>query len=414
MSSWEQVPNPPWRPVAPPPNVVSVGSRKNIWGVNTVTGVIYQWHERDGYWQIRTGESTYPPAAAADGSVFCVNTFQGIDMWEGSWISLPASSTPECQQVVAGSVDNLWALDTSGESYQYDATSHVWHPMGNGIAYLAVAQDGTVLALGNVLGAAVIFQYSSTSSEWEVVKGPEGVEDLTQIAVVNQGVIWAIDSSGTIYRLYNNAWEVIEGYLTSLSAASDNTVWGTDGSQILRFCSCPPISALTSLTLGVSPDSIVNYNTLSATAANGSTNAENGYGMTGLMVVDESAGNECYGSLSPGTVFLFPGISITDNPDPEPYANASLLKLNCESQDPLRFSEGGATMHAQMCKLLGLDPSYFIGFSLTYPWVTTSGVNINYHSGTCNVRWFGSRDIPSCSCNRINWRNQIMAALASL
>lgn len=409
MSSWEQVLNPPWRPVVPPPNVVTVGSRSNIWGVNENTGEIFKWHERAGYWELQTGESNYPVAAAADGAAYCINDGKTIDQWEGGWVTLPFQRSPLFQQVAAGSADNIWALDASGESYQYDRTNKAWNARGNGFNYIAVAQDGTVLALG----LSLIYQYNPTGSTWDRVNGPDEVQNLTQIAVVNQGVIWAIGSSGTIYRRYNNVWEVIEGYLTSISAASDNTVWGTDGSQILRFCSCPPISDLTSLTLGVSADSIVNYGTLSAIAENGSTNAENGYGVTGLMVIDECAGNECYGSLSPGTIFLLPGVSLDDYPNPQPYANASQLKLNCESQNPLGFKEGGPTMHAQMCELLELESSNFIGFSLTYPWVTTSGVNINYHSGTCNVRWFGSRDIPSCSCNRINWRNQIMAALAT-
>ena len=160
------------------------------------------------------------------------------------------------------------------------------------------------------------------------------------------------------------------------------------------------------MTLGVSSDSIANYATLAANP----TNVENGYGMTGLMFVTRVLESDpCYDTIAPGTIFLFPGISVETGVTPPPYIGT--VSLACAPHAALITGPGQPTLHQQMCDLLDYPPTHFLGFSVTYPWDVRG--NVSFNSGTCNVLWFGNRRVPDCGCDGINWQIQIMTALAN-
>jgi hypothetical protein len=157
---------------------------------------------------------------------------------------------------------------------------------------------------------------------------------------------------------------------------------------------CPPS---TPATTRVSSDSVLNYDSVKA-------NAANGYGLTGLMsMVDWTS--DCYKSVTAGSVFLFPGIAESDPP-----AYTGTCSLNCATQEPLTID--GGTLHGQMCALLGRPTTDFIGFSVSFS-ADTGKLTMGYNSGTCNGYWFGgSRTIPT-DCNGVDWQKIVSDAVTT-
>src|SRR5262245_18970240 len=88
-------------------------------------------------------------------------------------------------------------------------------------------------------------------------------------------------------------------------------------------------------------ESVTDYQTLPGNAA---------YGATAIMYVGTTpeATSPCYGTIQPGTVFLYPGTGL-----PNPPAFHGALTLNCfPNRDPLSTMSG--TLHSQLCDAVGL------------------------------------------------------------
>lgn len=150
----------------------------------------------------------------------------------------------------------------------------------------------------------------------------------------------------------------------------------------------PPWPPTTSLT----PDSYYNFVSLSNDA-----NVAHGYGATALMCV-VGFNSACYGTVRPGTIFLFPG---TYNGAAPPYVGTP--HIDCAPHAPLNASSG-VPLHAQMCALLGQPTTNFIGFAVNYP---LDPATMGYNSATCNVHWFGTRTLP------LDWQEFVYDALES-
>ena len=158
-----------------------------------------------------------------------------------------------------------------------------------------------------------------------------------------------------------------------------------------RAVTCPPVLSSTQL----SAQARHSYATLPP-------NDARYWGMTGLLVM-ERIYSQCYGSVVPGQIFLFPGTYETNAP---PYIGT--VSIDC-ADHPAMYGSRDNPLHRQMCELLRQRPKSFIGFSLTYPWFVDGGVG--YNSGVCNPPWFRSRTIP-IDCNGVNWQQILYNALA--
>lgn len=169
----------------------------------------------------------------------------------------------------------------------------------------------------------------------------------------------------------------------------------------LRNCHNFPICT----DINVTRESKANYFSLAV-------NARFGYGMTGLMVMENfmsKCSSGIFSTVKKGTIFLFPGI-VKGFEDPHTYIGASKLKMCGKQWDPLITTShaGSATLHSQLCEIIGEDSSNFIGFSCKYP-VDGRG-NIGYNSTTCNIHWFDQRELPT-NCNGLNWQELISSSL---
>jgi hypothetical protein len=409
MPTWEQLPIQPWNTeVTGLPDRISVGSRQNIWGVNSVTRSVYQWRERQGIWRRSSDMSSSIIAAAADRSVWCVGSdFFLYSYADDKWTKTDIQAI-NVIQLAARSASELWSI-SQGQAHffvaTYDFKEKRWQGKGSDMRWVSVATDGTVWCVTHRGG---IVRYDPIEDDWISVDSPRGVT-FAQVSVVHQGLAWALSTDGTL-RHFEDHWYIQADRYTTVSAGSDETGWAINSAkQICNYRRCPPTN-ISILELAVSSDSIANYETLEA-------NAANRWGMTGLMTISTVPGTECYGDIPPGTVFLVPGITLNTGEETPTYEGWENLRLNCQMIKPLVFyrddtsNPNNPTLHLHVCNILQLNPKYFIGFSVAYPW---NGANsVAYHSGTCNVYWFGTRDIPDCNCGGISWCTQIMMALAN-
>lgn len=165
-----------------------------------------------------------------------------------------------------------------------------------------------------------------------------------------------------------------------------------------RSTTPPPVPTATM----VSMDSVRNYATLPPNARphNLHEDQSDAYGMTGLMAVVGWT-DPCYGTVAPGTIFLFPGSYYANPP-----AYQGTASLKCSPHDPLLCpSKQSVQLHKQMCGLLGQPTTSFIGFACVYPFNAPD--HIVYHSRTCNIYWFGTKELPS------EWQAIVFCALAA-
>ena len=160
-----------------------------------------------------------------------------------------------------------------------------------------------------------------------------------------------------------------------------------DSVPVFAAVGTPPWPSATSLT----PDSYYDFISLAA-----GSNVANGYGAVGLMCV-VGFSSVCYGTVKPGTIFLFPG---TYDPDAATYVGTPHLDGTPEA--PFNAASG-VPLHAQMCALLGQSSTNFIGFAANYP---ADPATMGYTSQTCNVFWFGTRTLPP------DWQEFVYDALA--
>jgi len=128
------------------------------------------------------------------------------------------------------------------------------------------------------------------------------------------------------------------------------------------------------------------------------------YGCTGLIYVNNDPFDSKDGCKKPflsGEIFLFPGVSCTNDNDCAICPNIKERpEINCKTNCPLIMNtKMRTTLHQQLVNLLSEDSSHFMGFS-----VKPNG-KISYNSYTCNTQWFGKNEIGQCG--GIDWQNKL-------
>ena len=405
MATWQPLAVQPWNtPGGITPTQVSVGSKRIIWGLNTEYAFIYKWNDRGDKWDVMPGKLASYVSAAGDGTVWCVSggalySYSAVDK---SW----AAVTPALggvTQLSVGSARHIWAITTGTPHsivHQYRETDTRWTSRGTNMIWVSVAADGTVWCVNT---SHNIEEYCYEDDDWLQIPGPKDNATFSQVAVLNQDYAWGLSTTGETYfwSKSSSSWtKGPQGDLANISAGSDGTTWGVNPyGQSCAFRRCPDVT-LSKLTLSVDSESVANYATLEDNP---------GYGMTGLMTVKEI--NVEGNTIAPGTIFLFPGVSVKRGTTVTPYAGT--VNLNGQPHAALiNYSDvpDYPTLHLQMCRLLNAEAEDFIGFSVRYPWDAKGSVSFN--SGTCNIHWFGIRRVSDANCGEINWRVQIISALA--
>src|SRR5205814_41661 len=117
-------------------------------------------------------------------------------------------------QLAVDSAGNAWAVQDSGYIYQWNGSTWVSIP---GLATdVAAGTGGSVYALGTTGTAqgGYIYKYVGGTQTWQYLGGAVAV----QIAVAPDGLLWARQADGSIYRYNGATWTAIPGFAFELSA----------------------------------------------------------------------------------------------------------------------------------------------------------------------------------------------------
>lgn len=222
------------------------------------------------------------------------------------------------------------------------------------------------------------------------------------------------------------------GLLVTLAASLVISYARADVAACDQTCdkSCPTVCLASDPgTLKLTHDSILNYQSLLLNSNGANAIEKENYdckwfGATGIVAINEMQ-SACYGTIKPGTVFLYPGTYCNDTGQYVTLPTSPVV--NCQTGQPLiNANRAGTSLHQELCDALGLDCKNFIGLGLVYPFngkgdnQNNQLSNVNYNSGTCNPNWFGCcesnrcREIPG-QCNNgtstIDWQSRILAVL---
>ncbi len=190
---------------------VSVGSAKQIWGVNSARR-IYQRSSRG--WSGRPG-SLKQVSVGADGVVWGVNSLDKVFRWTGrSW---QYYSQRKLKQISVGSARHIWGVDASNRVYRWSGRS--WQTLPGSLSHVSVGSDGTAWGV-NSLGK--VFRWTGRSWEYYAQR------KLKQISVGSARQVRGVDASGRVYRWTGSDWQILSGNLKNVSVSADGTVWGVN------------------------------------------------------------------------------------------------------------------------------------------------------------------------------------------
>lgn len=214
-------------------NQIAVGGDGSVWGINYL-GNIY-FYNGSGWSQVTGTLSTNPGSIAVGsaGAVYGLNSNGGIYWYNpGTGLFQWLKGTVGFTQIAVGIDGDLWGIQ-NGTVYHYD----VLH--GTGVAtgsytQVVVGSGASVFALN---ASGDVFQWDATSQAWVQIPGI-----LSDISVGANGTVWGVNSSQQIYRLLGaptrpyQALSIIQGAtLDQISVGVDGAVWGVSGGTVEFF-----------------------------------------------------------------------------------------------------------------------------------------------------------------------------------
>ena len=218
-------------------NRISVGSRTNVWGVNSA-GEIYRYTQDDANPWIQVPGTLTDIGAAADGTVWGVNSAGNSYRYSGDGTWTPIGGSVQVQRISVGSRTNVWGLSSPGISTivrysQDDDNPWIQQYLGNLSSDIGAAADGTMWSVGS---DGTIWRYLDTGTFTQV----NGV--LNRISVGSRTNVWGLNSAGEIY-IYTqndkNPFTQVSGPpLSEIGAAADGTVWGVISSAAIYRYDC--------------------------------------------------------------------------------------------------------------------------------------------------------------------------------
>jgi virginiamycin B lyase len=162
--------------------------------------------------------STTEQQASVSGITMFVPDAQAVP--SSGWLQVPGGLT----QVSAGSLNQVWGVNSAGNIYNFQNGN--WTQIPGGLSCVSAAADGTVWGVN---GAGDIYRLDGGS--WTLIPG-----SLSQISVGSATQVWGVNSGGNIYQWTGSDWTQIPGSLSWVSTAADGTVWGVNsGGNIYRL-----------------------------------------------------------------------------------------------------------------------------------------------------------------------------------
>jgi hypothetical protein len=135
-------------------------------------------------------------------------------------------------------LDEVWAVGDNGNVYRFNFTSKTFKQIpGQGFVQVTVGEgaqdDCHPYEVWAVEGEGQLAtRYNYCASQFEGGLGPVAQ------CVTEAGDVWGLSSSGQIFHFFSTAKEQgaegVAGILSQIAVGAD-TVWGIDGSEILRY-----------------------------------------------------------------------------------------------------------------------------------------------------------------------------------
>lgn len=195
-------------------NDISVGQDGSIWAVGALDGTIYRLYGDAGYmgWVPDKIGKAAVIAAVDWGNAWLIN--QAGEIWQvadaysidsgGTWTQVPDYGDASDAKTIAVGVDgSVWyARATNGNLFHREGDRWRRNP-GFATAVAAVNQEDVwcVSTDGNLLHVA--------NGAWITVPTYSGNADAKSISAGNDGSVWYVDTSGTVYfwQMIAEAWD---------------------------------------------------------------------------------------------------------------------------------------------------------------------------------------------------------------
>ncbi len=216
---WERVAGPAGATV----KQVSVGNAGYVWVLDTA-GTPWRW---TGAGWTKHACCVTSIAAAADNSLWATNPPDALrvlryDLTQAKWTyDLPTGMTT----VTAIGATKAWGLDNSGSHFELVGNS--WVKKGCCVTQIEVGSDGELWATHPPDGNRVL-RWGGAAWTYTTAGNIPLPTGMTQVAVGDAKIIWALNAVGEVFRWNGTAWQLMPGNLKSISVAADGTVWGVN------------------------------------------------------------------------------------------------------------------------------------------------------------------------------------------
>lgn len=143
-----------------------------------------------------------------------------------------ALTGPSLTQVSAGSTNDVWGIDASGNVYTLQAGGVFQLASGGGLlTEISVAADGSVWGVNTASDLVSNIFYWSGNGWTELGDGW-----LTQVTAGRDGTVWGVNATVTapaddVFQWTGNRWDREPGYLTWISLGDDGTLWGVNANE---------------------------------------------------------------------------------------------------------------------------------------------------------------------------------------
>lgn len=205
-----------WIPVPGKLVQVSVGNHGDVWGVNEGYGIFH--YQGDGKWLCLDGKFKWV-TIDTNGDVWAL-TDQGEPMsynGHGGWDRVGSLTG---MQVIASGGGDVWGLDN--DFVLARLTDAGWVSVNDNTSYsgLSVADDGTLFVTSN----GTVFVSHDQGASWSDTGG----NDLVSVNAATNFYVYALDSSGNVFRWGSNSWESVNGNLKNISVNPAGEIWGVN------------------------------------------------------------------------------------------------------------------------------------------------------------------------------------------
>lgn len=213
--------------------MISVGDKKNIWGVGYGGGV-WKFDYEGQRWNQEPGKMKWI-SAGSDGEVWAVSVTGDVYRWEsGSWRVSPLQNAI---LVTVATKENIWAINEQGVLHQFTGSSWRAYENWGRYSFVDIAEDSLfVIDQNNNVYTSESMKAVSLIEKIAIPRNkvPGRLSNLD----IGGNILGGIDPEGKIWTkgLNDNNWVNLPGILKNISVGQDDDIWGcTTTNQLFHW-----------------------------------------------------------------------------------------------------------------------------------------------------------------------------------